>query len=54
MTPRGGDALLFVNTLADGLPDPGSRHAGLPVTHGAKWLATRWIRRAAIDPWTLA
>ena len=54
VTPRGGDALLFVNTFPDGRPDPASRHAGLPVTHGAKWLATRWIRRAAVDPWTLA
>lgn len=51
--PRGGDALLFVNTLDDGRPDPASRHAGLPVTQGAKWLATRWIRERAIDPWTI-
>lgn len=54
VTPRGGDALLFVNTLPDGRPDPASRHAGLPVTHGVKWLATRWIRGRDIDPWTMA
>ncbi|MBB3691620.1 2OG-Fe(II) oxygenase [Sphingomonas sp. BK580] len=54
VTPRGGDALLFANTGADGRPDPSSRHAGLPVTHGAKWLATRWIRATPVDPWTIA
>ncbi|MHC9420502.1 2OG-Fe(II) oxygenase [Sphingomonas citri] len=54
VTPRGGDALLFANTRADGRSDPTSRHAGLPVTQGAKWLATRWIRAAPVDPWTLA
>lgn len=54
ITPRGGDALLFANTRANGRPDPATRHAGLPVTQGAKWLATRWIRAARVDPWTLA
>lgn len=51
VTPRGGDALLFFNTLPDGRPDAATRHAGLPVRRGAKWLATRWIRARAIDPW---
>ncbi|VXC36028.1 2OG-Fe(II) oxygenase [Sphingomonas sp. 8AM] len=51
VTPRGGDALLFFNTLADGRPDPATRHAGLPVRSGAKWLATRWIRARALDAW---
>ncbi len=39
-----GDALLFRNASADGRPDPLSLHAGLPVTKGAKYLASRWIR----------
>lgn len=39
-----GDALIFCNVTADGRPDPASLHAGLPVTGGGKWLATRWIR----------
>lgn len=47
-----GDALLFRNTGADGRGDPLSRHAGLPVTSGTKWLATRWIRAEAYDPWS--
>ena len=51
VTPRGGDALLFFNTLADGRADPATRHAGLPVRSGAKWLATRWIRARPLDPW---
>ncbi len=46
-----GDALLFRNLTADGRADPRTRHSGLPVTSGVKWLATRWIREAAHDPW---
>lgn len=46
-----GDALLFRNLDDDGRPDPLTRHAGLPVTSGTKWLATRWIRQAAYHPW---
>lgn len=45
---RTGDALLYRNVLEDGGPAPLSRHAGLPVTAGAKWIATRWIRQAAL------
>lgn len=41
---RTGDALLFRNAGADGRADPLSLHAGLPVTKGAKYLASRWIR----------
>lgn len=49
--PAGGDVLIFDNVLADGTPDPLARHAGLPVTQGAKWLATRWIRAQPLDVW---
>jgi len=41
---RKGDVLVFRNTGPDGRPDPLSRHAGLPVTAGTKYLASRWIR----------
>ena len=41
---RTGDALLFRNALPDGTRDPDSGHAGLPVTRGEKWIASRWIR----------
>lgn len=41
---RIGDVLLFRNRLEDGSRDPLAEHAGLPVTSGAKYLATRWIR----------
>jgi hypothetical protein len=27
-----------------------SEHAGLPVTHGIKYLASRWIREARLTP----
>ena len=50
--PVAGDAILFANTQADGTPDPRARHAGLPVTRGVKWLATRWIRARPFDIWT--
>jgi prolyl 4-hydroxylase len=39
-----GDALLFRNADADGRADPLTLHAGLPVRHGTKYLASRWIR----------
>lgn len=51
--PAMGDALIFANTAADGRADERSRHAGLPVTRGEKWIATRWIRGARFDPWGL-
>ncbi len=45
-----GDGLLFRNAGQDGRPDPNSQHAGLPVTSGEKFLASRWIRQRALDP----
>jgi prolyl 4-hydroxylase len=48
---RQGDALIFRNVDESGMPDPRTRHAGLPVTNGTKWLATRWIRQARYHPW---
>lgn len=51
--PKIGDAILFENITPTGLPDARTRHAGLPVSYGVKWMATRWIREFAIDPWTL-
>jgi len=46
ITVRGGvgDMLLFRNTATGGEPDPRMIHAGLPVTSGVKWMASRWIR----------
>ena len=48
--PTQGTGILFYNVLPDGAIDPQSRHAGLPVLAGEKWLATRWIREQAFDP----
>lgn len=47
-----GDALVFRNVKPDGEGDERTRHAGLPVTSGEKWLASRWIRREPYDPWS--
>lgn len=41
---RRGDAIVFRSALPDRSPDPLSEHAGLPVTKGIKYLASRWIR----------
>lgn len=49
--PRTGDAIVFDNILADARIDQASRHAGEPVRRGVKWLATRWIRERAFNPW---
>lgn len=41
---RKGDALIFTSALPNRSVDPLSKHAGLPVTSGAKYLCTKWIR----------
>jgi prolyl 4-hydroxylase len=45
---RTGDGLLFRNAAPDGALDPMAVHAGLPVTRGAKLIASRWIRAAPL------
>jgi prolyl 4-hydroxylase len=47
---RKGDALVFVSALPNGDLDPLSEHAGLPVTSGTKYLASRWIREGRHIP----
>jgi prolyl 4-hydroxylase len=47
---RLGEALLFRNLDEAGQPDPLMRHAGLAVSQGTKWLATRWIRQNPLRP----
>ncbi|MCI4592304.1 2OG-Fe(II) oxygenase [Sphingobium sp. BYY-5] len=47
----GGDMIAFSNSLPDGSPDIRSRHLGTVVHQGAKWAATRWIRRTEFDVW---
>ncbi len=39
-----GDMLVFKNVRDDGELDHRMIHAGLPVTRGVKWMASRWIR----------
>jgi prolyl 4-hydroxylase len=47
---RKGDALIFTSALPDRSVDPLSKHAGLPVTQGAKYLCTKWIRERRWAP----
>lgn len=45
-----GDALMFGNVTAKGVPDPRTLHAGLPPTSGEKWLLSQWVRNRAERP----
>ena len=45
-----GDGLLFRNADSSGVPDPSAQHAGLPVSAGEKFLASRWIRERRFTP----
>ena len=45
-----GDMLVFRNSANDDVRDPLAEHAGLPVTSGTKYLATRWIRARRWTP----
>lgn len=47
---RKGDALIFTSALPDRSVDPLSKHAGLPITAGAKYLCTKWIREKRWTP----
>ena len=41
---RKGDALIFTSALPDRSVDQLSKHAGMPVSGGVKYLCTKWIR----------
>jgi hypothetical protein len=45
-----GDALMFWNIDAAGMPDYRTVHAGLPPTKGVKWLLSQWIRNKPLSP----
>jgi prolyl 4-hydroxylase len=47
---RRGDAIVFRNATPDRAPDRMAEHAGLPVTSGTKFLASRWIREQRWAP----
>ncbi len=44
-----GDIIVFSNVTADGQRDGASRHAGVAVTAGEKWLASKWFRAQNFD-----
>jgi prolyl 4-hydroxylase len=43
--PQRGSAVYFEYLNAAGDLDPRCLHAGVPVTQGEKWIATKWIRQ---------
>lgn len=47
--PKAGMALYFANTKMTGQIDEQTLHAGLPVTSGVKYLATKWLRQEAYE-----
>jgi len=49
--PEPGCVVLFENADSNGLPYLDSRHAGLPVTAGSKWISTLWLRQTDHDQW---
>jgi len=44
VAPVKGNAVYFCYRLQDGRLDDRTLHAGLPVTAGEKWIATKWLR----------
>jgi prolyl 4-hydroxylase len=49
MRPERGACMLFHNLKPDHNVDPLTRHTGVAVTRGAKWLLSRWIRELPFD-----
>ena len=47
---RRGQGLYFVNTLPDESPDRRTLHAGLPPSHGEKWVVSQFVRTRAFMP----
>lgn len=42
--PMRGAALYFADVDAQGVEDPSTLHAGVPVIRGVKYIATKWLR----------
>jgi len=49
--PEPGSVVYFDNADKAGQPYPESRHAGLPVTAGSKWISTLWVRQSRHNQW---
>jgi prolyl 4-hydroxylase len=45
-----GSAVMFRNTDDAGVPDRTTRHAGVAVDQGTKWLGSKWFRARQFDP----
>jgi len=49
--PEPGSVVYFDNADEQGNPYLKSRHAGLPVTAGSKWISTLWLRQSEHHQW---
>ena len=49
--PEPGSVVYFDNADETGQPYLNSRHAGLPITAGSKWISTLWLRQSEHDQW---
>ena len=49
--PEPGSVVYFDSADEQGHPYLKSRHAGLPVTAGSKWISTLWLRQSTHDQW---
>lgn len=45
--PKKGSVLFFSNVNVEGIVDARTKHAGMPVINGVKYIATKWLRESA-------
>jgi prolyl 4-hydroxylase len=48
--PKKGAAVVWNNLCKDGIPNPNSMHAGMPVEKGEKVVITKWFREKGTGP----
>ena len=51
IAPRKGNLIAWCNLDKTGLINPNSLHCGEPVLSGRKYVATKWYRQRAFEPW---
>ena len=44
ITPKKGTAVIWCNLYSDGTLNRNTKHQGMPVKNGEKWIITKWFR----------